>query len=128
MQHRGRFDDDRWHRRNWRDGHGDEGAAKLFAELREVLTHAGLWAAGCLALASLMPPVLVAPLLRELLLLVAVGVSLTALARGETLNLRRFNGQDAALLLVALALVAGLFVDPAALQSFVEAGAAAAQS
>jgi hypothetical protein len=127
MQPRGRFDDDRWHRRNRQQGHGDNGSAEIFAELRELLTQAGLWAAGCLAVASMMPPVLVAPVLRELLLLSAVLVSLTCLPRGEKLSLRHFNRQDVALALVALALIAGLFVDHAALETLAQESAAARQ-
>ncbi|WP_193370003.1 hypothetical protein [Pelagibius marinus] len=124
MQHRGWFDDGHWRRGHGRRRDGERGASDLIARLRDVLLETGLWAAGSLAAASLMPPVLVAPLLRELLLFSAAFVSLSALFRGEALTLRRVNRQDVAMLLLALALIAGLFVEPEAVRAFVESGAA----
>ena len=99
--------------------------------LAGLLLQAGIWAAGCLLIASTVPAVLVAPLLRELLLICGFLVSMIGLLRGETLRLTAFNRQDVALLLVALGMIAALFVDPAAVQAYIEAndlGAAAGAS
>jgi hypothetical protein len=99
-----------------------EGEPSPTAEtLRGPLQQAGLWAAGCLLIASTVPAVLVAPLLRELLLISSFVVSMSGLLRGETLTLQAFNRQDVALLLVALGLVAALFIDPAAIQAYIDA-------
>ncbi len=131
MQRRDSFDGDPWNRRDWnrrdwdnrdRDDRGGTRERAAAAGIGELLQRAGLWAAGCLALASLALAALVAPLLRELLLLSAVVESMTALLRGETLTLQQVNRQDVAMLLLALGLLAGLFVDHAALQALVESG------
>lgn len=100
----------------------------VFETLRGPLLQAGLWASGCLLLASTVPAVLVAPLLHELLLISGFVVSMFGLLRGETLRLTEFNRQDVALLLVALGMIAAVFVDPAAVQAYIDAndlGAAA---
>ena len=101
--------------------------------LAGLLLQAGLWASGCLVIASTAPVVLVAPLLRELLVMTAFAVSMIGLLRGERLTLRAINRQDVALLLIALAMIAALFIDHAAVQAYVDtlnadsaAGAAAA--
>lgn len=96
-----------------------------------LLLQVGLWAAGCLLLASTVPAVLVAPLLRELLLISGFLMSMIGFLRGETLTLQGFNRQDAALLLVALGMIAALFIDHAAVQAYIDAhnlGAAAGAS
>ncbi|GAB4224013.1 MAG: hypothetical protein Tsb0032_27710 [Kiloniellaceae bacterium] len=84
------------------------------------MVETGLWASSCLALASLVPPMLVAPVLRELLLFAAAAVSVTGLLRGEALSLRQFNRQDVALVLLFLALIAGFFIDHAALAAMTQ--------
>lgn len=117
MQHRRWFDDDWWNRR---EGDRREGAAETLDELRDMAVQAALLVSACLALASLVPPVLVAPLLRELLLFSAAFVSLAALLRGEALTMRHFNRQDVALLLLALAMTAGFFIDPAAVEAMTQ--------
>ncbi len=99
------------------------------APLSALLLHAGMWAAGCLLIASTVPSVLIAPLLRELLVMSAFAVSMIGLLRGERLTLQAFNRQDVALLLLGLGMVAALFIDPAAVQAYIDAhnpGASAA--
>lgn len=125
MQQNGSFRDDDWRRPGWRDGPDRRGDADPIEHLTDLALQAGLWASGCLAVASLAPAVLVAPLLRELLLMSASLVCLVGLLHGERLTLDRFNRQDVALALVALALIAGLFIDPAAVEAFARAQAAA---
>ena len=123
MQRDDSYNRNHWNRRDWDDRRGTPETAEVWAELGGLLRRTGIWVAGCLALASLMPPVLVAPLLRELLLLSAVVESMTGLLRGESLTLQQFNRQDVALLLLAFGLCAGLFVDHAALQALVQTAA-----
>jgi hypothetical protein len=63
-----------------------------------------------------------------LLLISGFLVSMVGLLRGESLTLQAFNRQDAALLLGALGMLAALFIDPAAVQAYIDAnnlGAAA---
>jgi hypothetical protein len=108
--------------------HPEGGPAPTLEALRGPLQQAGLWAAGCLLIASSVPAVLVAPLLHELLLISGFLVSMVGLLRGESITLQAFNRQDAALLLVALGMIAALFIDPAAVQAYIAAhdlGAAA---
>lgn len=98
------------------------------APLSALLLHAGIWAAGCLLIASTVPPVLMAPLLRELLMMSAFAVSMIGLLRGDRLTLQVFNRQDVALLLLGLAMITAFFIDHAAVQAYIEAndlGAAA---
>lgn len=121
MQRHEGFDKNHWNRSGWNDRPSVRGGESPLAALGGVLKRTGLWAAACLATASLAPSVLVAPLLREMLLLSAVFHSLAASLRGETLNLHQFNSQDVAMLLLALGLVAGLFVDLAALEAYLQA-------
>ena len=102
--------------------------APLIETLRGPLLQAGLWSSGCLLIASTVPAVLVAPLLHQLLLISGFLVSMVGLLRGESLTLQAFNRQDAALLLGALGMLAALFIDPAAVQAYIDAnnlGAAA---
>lgn len=116
-------DDEPWHGQR-----RPEGEPSMLESLRGPLLQAGIWASGCLLIASTVPAVLVAPLLRELLLICGFVVSMIGLLRGETLTLQAFNRQDAALLLVALGMIAALFVDHTAVQAYIEAnnlGAAA---
>lgn len=127
MQRNDRFRDDDWRRPGWRDGPDRRCDADPVEHLADLAAQAGLWASGCLAVASLAPAVLVAPLLRELLLMSGLLVCLVGLLHGERLTLERFNRQDVALALVALALIAGLFVDPATVQEFIQQAQAAAQ-
>jgi len=89
--------------------------------LSALLLHAGIWAAGCLLIASAVPPVLTAPLLRELLVMSAFAVSMIGLLRGETLTLKAFNRQDAAVMLLGLGMVAAFFIDHAAVRAYIEA-------
>jgi len=121
-----------WQRDRQGAGRRPEGESlPLLETLRGPLQQAGLWAAGCLLIASSVPAVLVAPLLHELLLISGFLVSMVGLLRGESLTLQAFNRQDAALLLVALGMIAALFIDPAAVQAYIEAndlGAAAGAS
>jgi hypothetical protein len=117
-------DDEPW--RGQRRPPGDP--APLIETLRGPLLQAGLWSSGCLLIASTVPAVLVAPLLHQLLLISGFLVSMVSLLRGESLTLQAFNRQDAALLLLALGTIAALFIDPAAVQAYIDAnnlGAAA---
>ena len=127
MQRNDRFGDDDWRRPGWRDGPDRRGDADPIEHLADLAVQAGLWASGCLAVASLAPAVLVAPLLRELLLMSAFLACVVGLLHGERLTLERFNRQDVALALAALALIADLFVDPATVQEFFQQAQAAAQ-
>jgi hypothetical protein len=118
-------DDEPW--RGERRPQGEQ-PAPLIETLRGPLLQAGLWSSGCLLLASTVPAVLVAPLLHQLLLISGFLVSMVGLLRGESLTLQAFNRQDAALLLLALGTIAALFIDPAAVQAYIDAnnlGAAA---
>lgn len=125
MNGSGGFGHDRWSRRRWRDRRrerrnsgGERGG--VVETLSDLALQAGLWAAGCLAIASTVPTVLMAPVLRELLLIAAISVSAFGLLRGEPLTLAQFNRHDVALLLVALAMVSGLFVDHMAIEAYFE--------
>lgn len=86
----------------------------------QVFRQAGIWAACCLVIASTAPAVLVAPLLRELLIMAAFVLSMLGLLRGESLTLKAFNRQDVALLLIAGAMLAALFIDHAAVAAYIE--------
>jgi hypothetical protein len=110
-------DDEPW--RGQRRPPGDP--APLIETLRGPLLQAGLWSSGCLLIASTVPAVLVAPLLHQLLLISGFLVSMVSLLRGESLTLQAFNRQDAALLLLALGTIAALFIDPAAVQAYIDA-------
>lgn len=89
---------------------------------RETITHPGLLRvaaifAFALFLASHLPPVFVAAALRDLLFIAAAVTSVLALVRGDRVWAPCLTRWDEAAILTAMALVAGLFVDPAALQS-----------
>lgn len=115
---RGDWRHGRWHRL----GGGDPRAP----EPLDLLLQAGLWLAGVLALASVAPPELLPAVARELLFYVAFLVSVVGLLRGESLTLTRFNRQDVALALLAAAQVAGLLIDPAAVEAYLRQVEAAA--
>lgn len=101
------------------DSRGPQGPEP--AALSALLLHAGIWAAGCLLIASTVPGVLMAPLLRELLVMSAFAVSMIGLLRGDTLTLKAFNRQDVALLLLGLGMIVAFFIDHAAVQAYIEA-------
>jgi hypothetical protein len=81
--------------------------------------------AGCLFLASLVPPGLVALVLRDLLGAAALGLLVAALFRGQALFAPVFTLWDEAAVLCALSLLVGLVVDPAAADAAMEQWAAA---
>jgi hypothetical protein len=112
------FDDEREAAGDWRHRDRRGAGRRAIGDLWDFALRCGLWASGCLALAAQLPPVLAAPVLRELLLLCAVSHGLLGLFRGERASLESFNRQDLALVLVGLAMVAGFFVDAEALSRF----------
>lgn len=120
----GGYGDDDW-RARWRYGERRRRPEHVEA-LVDLALQVGLWAAGCLAIASLTPAPLVPLVLRELLLVAAAALSLVGLWHEERLGLERFNRQDVALALLALALIAGFFADPAAVDAFAQSQGAVA--
>ena len=79
-------------------------------------------------LASGLPPVLVAPALKEMLALTAIGAALMAAFQGESLGARHLTHWDQAAGFLALSLLAGFFVDPAALQAHLAEAAAGSEA
>jgi|GEM_PF-1770008 len=95
-------------RKNGPDGDGERNPANR-------LLGVGLVFALAFFLASLMPPALVAPVLRELLFWAAVGGVVGALFRREPpLGASGMTGWDQAAILLLISLSCGFFVDPEA--------------
>lgn len=88
----------------------------------------GIVVALALFLASHMPGPLVAPMVRDLLMLGALSTALVALLRGDPVGASEVTGWDQAAMLMLLGLIAGVFVEHEAVAGLLGAGAEAQPS
>ncbi len=103
-----------------RDERPDKRAPDHQVHNRRVFTRLGIMAAVALFMASAMPPALVAPALSSLLCLFAVASGMVAGLTSERLFADHLTRWDQGAFLLALSILAGLFVDPEALRVAVE--------
>ncbi len=96
-------------------GGDDEGRA--FPTLKVSALRVGLFLAMAVFFASFMPPALFAMTVSNLLFLTAIVSTVMAVLIGEAPFAKRPTRWDEAAVLVGTALIAGFFVDPAAVQS-----------
>jgi len=98
--------------------HPEGGDGPIHPDNQRMLVSLGLIIALSLFFASALPAVLIPAALQKLFVWGALGGVLLAAFRSEPWNAPRLTGWDQAAVLLLLSLLAGFFVDPAAITEF----------